>query len=842
MTSAERHNRAIELFQEACELAGSERDAFLARACGDDADLRSEVESLLQYDSNVSDAVEAAEAGEGLRALSVIAFGDTESAPSRIGTFRIMRKIGQGGMGIVYEAQQEHPQRTVALKVLHAGVGTEGMIRRFRREVDLLGRLQHPAIAQVYEAGVGTVEADDGSRGTKPFFAMELVDGQPLDRYAHSANLDDRARLSLFAAVCDGVQHAHDRGVLHRDLKPANILVTRAGQPKILDFGVSRATDADINTVTLQTDAGQLVGTIPYMSPEQVMGDAEALDGRSDVYALGVILFELLAHRLPHELKSCPIPEAVRIIRDEEPTLLGSIDRRLRGDLETIVAKSLQKDRERRYRSAAELGADIRRFLHDDPIVARPPSAFYQLGKFARRHRGVAAGVCIAVLALISGSAVAVWQALEARSAQHIAETRFQDLQGFAHSVIIDFPRIQDAQGNTRAREFLTKTTLKYLDAMARDTRGLDPKVMEDLGLAYAATGDLLGRPNGPNLGDPKASRENYEKAAAIFRDLIARDPEEIEYKRDLAINYERVGNLDLVDRQYDHALEVFQKSLALKQAAADKSDRGPRDLSFTYNKLGDVYMKMGRTEDAYNMYAQSLAIRKKIAEGNPEDGEIQRAYTVGLNRVADVLVKLGRNDEALKQCEASLKRRVDLAASQPDNAQATMDLAVGYYKHALLLARMDRLDDALPEFESARNILRGMADADPSNKTACTGAAEVSGEMGRVLFEAGRVAAALPELTAYTQETERCLPESKWSADVREQLADGHHRRGKALLALARAEGTKPEKTQNLRSEGCGALRRAEKLYESLGDKGGRVPAELRTDLEECKKPDDTR
>jgi len=370
---------------------------------------------------------------------------------------------------------------------------------------------------------------------------------------------------------------------------------------------------------------------------------------------------------------------------------------------------------------------------------------------------------------------------------------------------------------------------------MAHDARGLDLKVLEDLALAYGATGDILGRPNGPNLGDPKASRESYEKAVAIFNDLIARDPENIENKRSLAITDERIGNLYLINQQYDKALEVFQRSHALKEAVADKHAMGPRDLSFSYNKLGDVYIKMGRTQDAYDMYVKSLDIRKQIADRSPQDADIQRAYTVGLNRVADVLLELGKNTKALEQYEASLKRREDLAAAQPDNAQATMDLAVGHFKRAQALARLNQIDDALPAFETARTILRRMADADPSNSTSCTGAAEVSGEMGRVLFEAERFDAALPELTAFTQELEKCMPENKMTAGMREELASGCHRRGQTLLALSRAEGATAEQSKQHKTEGCSALRRAMQLYQSLGDNGRRVPAELRSELEQC-------
>ena len=827
-----RYQKIADLFDRLSQLSSDEQSAELDKIGSTDPDLRQELEAFLRQNDDLPPFLRTPVIDDVMKRLSGApspASIDIQT-PERIGRYTIRRKLGEGGMGVVYLAEQDEPRRPVAVKVVRPEAMSGPMRRRFEQEARVLGLLRHPGIAQIYEAGTAVSDGRELA-----FFAMEYVEGTPLTEYAESRQLSHRARLELLAAICDAVHHAHQKGVVHRDLKPDNILVDPTGQSKVLDFGVASATDADIKTLSIQTQSGQLVGTLAYMSPEQALGDSDAVDTRCDAYALGVIAYELLAHRLPLDLRRSSIVEAARIIREEEPKRLGQVSRVFRGDIETIVAKSLEKDRDRRYASAAELGADIRRFLHDDPIVARPASTIYQLGKFARRHRGVAVGVCIAALALICGSAVAIWQGLEARSAQRIAERRFADLQSFAQSVIIDYPKLQGTKGETRAREFLTRTTVQYLDGMARDTRGLDLKILEDLALAYSATGDVLGRPNGPNLGDSKASLESYQKSVALFDDLVARDPDNIELKRSLAITCERIGNLYLQDQQYDQALVVFRKSHAVKLAVADNHEMGPRDLSFSYNKLGDVYVKLGRTEEAYDMYVQSLDIRKRLAERKPEDDEIQRAYTVGLNRVADVLLELRRDAEALDLCEASLQRRVDLATSQPDNRQTAMDLAVGHFKLAQVLARVDRLDEALPAYESARAILNRMADAGPSNTTAWTGAAEVSGEMGRVLFEAGRLDAALPELTAFTQEMERGMPEDKMTAAMREQLASGHHRRGQALMALAHAQHAKSEQIQQHKAEGCAALRRAIQLYQSLEDSNKRVPPELPGELTEC-------
>src|SRR5262245_50444136 len=332
-------------------------------------------------------------------------FGEAENAkppgivrerPSVIGRYRILGLIGEGGMGSVYEAEQEHPRRTVALKIIKLGMTSPELLRRFEQESQALGRLQHPGIAQIFEAG--TV---DTGFGPQPYFAMELIRGRSLWDYAESHHLNTNRRLEIMVKICDAVHHAHQRGLIHRDLKPGNILVDETGQPKILDFGVARVTDSDARA-TLETDLGQLVGTLAYMSPEQTLADPLDIDTRSDVYSLGVILYELLAGHLPYNIGK-NLHEAIRVVREEDPAQLGAANRAFRGDIETIVAKALEKDRTRRYASSAELAADIQRYLNNEPIVARRPSATYQFQKFARRNRALVAGVAAVVLVLVAG-------------------------------------------------------------------------------------------------------------------------------------------------------------------------------------------------------------------------------------------------------------------------------------------------------------------------------------------------------------------------------------------------------------------------------------------------------
>ena len=415
MNERARYERLQLVFQKVHAIEDAdERTAFVERECADDPSLRDEALELLRIGREEPLLGDLRDTEIHKRRHHVEALLDAgEGGPviRRIGAYEIKDEIGRGGMGLVYEAEQASPRRRVAIKIVSPAAVTASLMRRFEYESEILGRLQHPGVAQIYEAGT----CDLGS-GPQPYFAMEYVEGETIVSYCDSHRLGTRERLELIARVCEAVQHAHERGVIHRDLKPGNILVTAEGQPKVLDFGVARATDTDVQTV--MTEAGALVGTVPYMSPEQASGNASLVDTRSDVYALGVLAYQLLTGRMPYDLSKKLVHEAVRVIVEDEPTSMSSVNRSLRGDIETIVGKALEKEPERRYESAAALAADLRRHLRDEPIVAHPPSAAYQFRKFARRNKGVVWGAAAVVVALIAGTVVSTVFGVQAERAR----------------------------------------------------------------------------------------------------------------------------------------------------------------------------------------------------------------------------------------------------------------------------------------------------------------------------------------------------------------------------------------------------------------------------------------
>ena len=551
-------DRAAEIFVAALDARREDRGLLLRSWCGDDESLRREVDELLACHDSESGPLDrsplnSADAGWKDGSLTTMTRRADAAVPvgTRIGQFVVESLIGEGGMGVVYLCRQERPNRLVAVKLIRPWFVTPAVLKRFEYEAEVLGRLQHPGIASIIESG--TVAAGNA---TQPYFAMEFVKGIALDRYCRERQLGVRERVTLIAEVCDAVAHAHQRGVIHRDIKPDNILVDERGQPKVLDFGVARATGGSAgeqrNSVPV-TAAQQLVGTLAYMSPEQAVGTSTAVDTRADVYGLGATLFEVLTDQLPLDLSDKSLPEAIRAIQQGSPRRIGDIDPRLRGDLETIVLKSLAHEPARRYQSVADFGADLRRWLADEPIAARPPSALYQLQKFAKRRRGAVVGGAVALAALAIGLVVATsaWRRASVdRDAAQVAATDRGRVAAFLSDMV----------------------------------RGIDPALAQG--------------------GDTSALKLMLDQTAARLESQLTDQPDvRVELLKIVAQGFAQLG-------AFEEAEAIADRSLALhRQLDGDASERVASDIAF----IGHIQLMHGETDLAETSFNRALVIRQSI-------------------------------------------------------------------------------------------------------------------------------------------------------------------------------------------------------------------------------------
>ncbi len=515
-------------------------------------------------------------------------------------------------MGVVYLATQEEPQRTVALKVIRPDAEGTDLRRRFRREAEALLRLQHPGIAQVYD--VGLYDSEDGPQ---PYLAIEHVEGVRPTEYARKNGLSVRRRMALLAQICHAVHHAHQCGIVHRDLKPGNILVDAKGHCKIFDFGLARMTDSDIRITTIRSDIGRLLGTIPYMSPEQVSGSTQSLDHRSDIYALGVIGYEMLVNRLPYDLIHCSVPEAVRVIHEVEPTRLSSVSRPLRGDVDTIICTALEKDPERRYQSAADLAADIQRYLKDRPIRIKPASTFVQFRKFTRRNKAIVACVAVAFMTLAVGLTTTAWQAFRAtaerRRAENEADTH-REIASFLHRMLSSVNPARAKGRDVTIRTFLDGAARELTDAFP-DRPLVRAALYRTVGVTYLAIGGL------------EAAESHIRRALQMHLDELGPNhPSTLEAMGNLANVLKVRGRLDEGERVARNALTRAEAEL------------GPLENQtlIIKNILGTILHAGGQRSEAERLYRSVIQGYIKIR------GEGHVDTLMAMNNLGSLLMELG--------------------------------------------------------------------------------------------------------------------------------------------------------------------------------------------------------
>ena len=688
MNDAQRFARLKEIYLKAQELSGEERRSWLDRECAGDEAFRAEVDALLENRDGLPELLRTGGAIEDF--LKRGPREDAEppappAAPERIGDYEIEGVLGEGGMGIVYKARQENPRRLVALKVIRSGPTVdEQQIKMFRREELALAQLKHPGIASIYAAG--------RTEAGQHYFAMELVRGVAIDTYFKSggAKLDTAGRLRLFVRICRAISHAHQAGIIHRDLKPSNILVQTPGgsgevggsqakpsespskaadgsrsepEIKVLDFGLAKITDADVTLMSLASEAGRVQGTLAYMSPEQARGDPAAVDLRTDVYALGVILFEMLTGKRPYTLHPFLVPQAVRTICEQEPTRPGSVDRALRGDLEVILLKALEKDRERRYQSVAALAEDIDRYLAGQPILARPPSATYQFRKLVARHTApfVAAGV-VFLLLIAFGVTMAVMyrvqsrERLRAEASARKAERINELLQNMLAS-----PNPWAGERDITVREVLEAEAGKIEEELADD-----PEVLAE---ALAT------------IGHTYRGLAMYDEAERFLRaGLEARREFYGERHAEVALGLNGLGHLLLAKGDIAGAESTLTAALEMGR---DLPGEDHPEVAVSLDLLAGALVSQARQEEAIEMYREALAIRRRIHPPDHPD------VAASLNSLAYCLWSQSRPDEA----EPFYREALALATEA--HGEDHLDVATMTDNLALVLGQLGKVVEA---------------------------------------------------------------------------------------------------------------------------------------------------
>ncbi len=664
-----------------------------------------------------------------------------DSDPKIVGNYHIEAKLGEGGFGTVYRASQQQPvQRTVAIKLLKRGMDSHAVLQRFELERQALAKMNHPGIAQVFDAGI----SEDGQQ----YIVMEFVDGTTIVEWADTERLDVTARLRLFKQVCEAVTHAHQKGIIHRDLKPSNVLVTRVdtrAQVKIIDFGIAKAIRGDQVDETRITQEAMWIGTPEYMSPEQAGAENEAIDTRTDVYALGVMLYEVLTGQLPfttEELRRVARDEVFRVIREQDPprpsTRLSGVDRvsanaiadqrglaadelirTLRSELEWIPLKAMRKEPSHRYQSADQFAEDIANYLTGQPLLAAPESKAYRLRKFLRRYRWqVAASIALAS-SLVAGTIGTSLMAARARQQQVLAEERFGDVRQLANTFMFElYPKIRNLPGSTPAIQDLVQTSLTYLNKLEGSIELDDhDDLWLDIASAYNRLGAIQGKPGDGNLGDTTGAFDSYKKALDIAERWLAEEPDS---RPAIKVKLAAWGGLSAIESRGGHVEEGIELAEQAAELAArlfaTAGDRDAlREVFVTQYELGNSWFQRGnlaKSQAAFQAAVDCLQASKFI-DG---DDQLQTDLAAGLSRLGQLQGTMGDWEQAERSHRLAVSTLRAARQKSPDDTNLLRAAAFAHDQLARYFMQKSRVDEALPHFQDNVRLFAQLRDIDPAN------------------------------------------------------------------------------------------------------------------------------
>ncbi len=748
-----RWERLKELFSEAAERSGPEREAFVEGLTGEDALLRGTLLSLLRSDQADSFLEEPA-----------VRFGEAGNAvvPERLGAYAILREIGRGGMGAVYLAARADAEfeKEVAIKIVRGGLGGRLLRERFRQERQILARLDHPNIARLLDGGT-TPEG-------VPWVAMEYVDGNPVTEHCEKGCLGLGARLALFRTICSAVHFAHQNLVVHRDLKPGNILVTGDGVPKLLDFGIAKLLEEGDEGSRAQAVTALRAMTPDYASPEQVRGEPVTI--LSDVYSLGIVLFELLAGQRPYRTTGAFVTE-VEKVHQAGPPLPSSV-RSVPRDLDAIVAKAMRKEPSERYASVALLSEDVGRFLDGAPVEARRGSAGYRARRFVARHKAAVGAALLVVLSLVGGIIVSARQARIARQERAKAEKRLSDLHRLSNTLLFDiYGNIENLAGALPAREALVKKALEYLGALAKESTG-DASLTRDLASAYQKVGEIQGQPYHANLGDISGSLTSLRTALEMRERLLRSDPVNAALERERNAGLDQIGSILAWNGGVTEGLATLRRTQESRRRLAvrfPKDRRIQRELAISALKIGDLFASIGDRPAAIASETAALSILDALAREKPDDRRAFRDVVMARNELATLHGDDGDLVKAIAALEASVTELKAWLRRQPHDGDLQRDLAIALNK--IGVCRLDAGEPwpAVAATREALAIVESLLAADPKDTRGRKDVAYTRTRLGIGLAAAGDSSGAEASFAGAVAEVEVFL-----AASPRELYARG--------------------------------------------------------------------